>query len=860
MNLTSEQRGLLLQRAESGRLTAGELARARDAGALQPTVSEWRDLLERVLAFGGALLLTAALVFFLAYNWDALHRFARLGLALGALAACCAAAMWAAAGRGAGWRAALFGASVATGAVLALVGQTYQTGADMWQLFAAWAALMTPFALAARSAASWALWLVLANLALVRAFSQSVWWGFFDALGDAQALLAIAAFNLIVLVVFEGLGLRLLANPRRWLQRLAALGVLAPLCAGGVLGWWEHEFRVVAASFSVVAGAMAFAYHRWRRDLPILALTVYGGIAVLTGGVIKALRVESFFSLNLVGLFVIATSAGAGVWLARLHRQAASTEATAGRDQVEDALGAPSPWWLSALQTLAAWVASLLILASFMLPLALVGERALLRAIAGAVLCGVAIALFRRERLFTTQMALAFSLAGQALLVSATGAGWSAFFDAGRQWAAAGLLAAAAMAWPRTSPLHRSLCALLMALHGAALIGVGVGLEVLAAALAALVAALWMTRSRWADTGQGALIAALVRGGTLAALALPGFIGAARGLQGSDAWRIVLWSGGIGEADGVFVLRVGVLSIAAGVLFALSVARLTAAAGSRRRALAVAAAVALAVLSQPAPGLLVAASLFLACFRGGHRGFAALALIAAVAYVGDHYYRLDTSLLMKSGLMAASGLVLLALRRLWPAAAGVGVGTALEGAPDRGAAQASRAPMPSWLRASPAAAFLLVAGVTAHAVVDFERVLAAGRIVLIELAPVDPRSLMQGDYMALRFAPDDGLPRRTEGGAAPPPRFAYLEVDEEGRARLAGVGESLPAPAGAIGLRIRMRDGAPSVGPNAFFFQEGQAAGLAGARWGEFRVAADGMALLTHLRDADLQRLGETAR
>src|SRR5882672_8284017 len=32
-----------------------------------------------------------------------------------------------------------------------------------------------------------------------------------------------------------------------------------------------------------------------------------------------------------------------------------------------------------------------------------------------------------------------------------------------------------------------------------------------------------------------------------------------------------------------------------------------------------------------------------------------------------------------------------------------------------------------------------------------ERQLVSGKVVYLELAPVDPRSLMQGDYMALRF-------------------------------------------------------------------------------------------------------------
>lgn len=327
MNWTPEQRALLLRLAEAGEMGEmgeAQLARARTQGALQPTPAEWRTLLDRVFAFAGALLLTAATVFFLAYNWEAMHRFARFALVFGVLAACCAGAIFARP-RGTGWRAALFGACVATGAVLALVGQTYQTGADVWELFAAWAALMLPFAWLSRSTASWVLWLGVANLALMRALSQSVWWGFLDALSNAHALLVIAAFNLVVLAVLEGFAPRLIAWPTRWLHRLAALGVLAPLGVGAVLGWWESEFRVVAASFSVVAGLAAAIYHRARRDLPILALAVYGAIAVLAAGLVKLLRVESFLSMNLVGLFIIAASAGAGLWLAGLQRESAAS-------------------------------------------------------------------------------------------------------------------------------------------------------------------------------------------------------------------------------------------------------------------------------------------------------------------------------------------------------------------------------------------------------------------------------------------------------------------------------------------------------------------------------------------------------
>jgi uncharacterized membrane-anchored protein len=157
------------------------------------------------------------------------------------------------------------------------------------------------------------------------------------------------------------------------------------------------------------------------------------------------------------------------------------------------------------------------------------------------------------------------------------------------------------------------------------------------------------------------------------------------------------------------------------------------------------------------------------------------------------------------------------------------------------------------------AAFLLVAAVTLLAIRSHERTLAEGAVVLAALAPVDPRSLMQGDYMALRFAIDDELPqRRGEADARidPPPIFAYLAVDGEGRASLAGVGDSLTPPvAGQVAMRIRWRGGHPSIGPNAYFFQEGTAERFAAARWGEFRVNPNGSALLTQLRDARLDRL-----
>lgn len=313
--------GQLLKLAEDGALSPEELARAERLGVLAPSAAAWRRAVDGLFAFGGMLLLAAGVVFFFAYNWADLHRFWKLGLAALALSGCTGAALFAAPA-GTMYRAALLGACICTGVLLALVGQIYQTGADVWELFAAWALLMLPFALLARSSASWALWLVVANAALARAFSQSAWFGWLGALLVRDALLLVAAANLVVLVVFEARAGRLLAVPRRHLQRLAALGMLMPLMIGGTMGWWEDEFAVVAVAFFLVAGGAAWIYFRLHRDLVILAMALFAAVPVLTGGLWRALPVEGgFLALNLVALFVIASSALLGKWLIALSRE-----------------------------------------------------------------------------------------------------------------------------------------------------------------------------------------------------------------------------------------------------------------------------------------------------------------------------------------------------------------------------------------------------------------------------------------------------------------------------------------------------------------------------------------------------------
>ena len=149
---------------------------------------------------------------------------------------------------------------------------------------------------------------------------------------------------------------------------------------------------------------------------------------------------------------------------------------------------------------------------------------------------------------------------------------------------------------------------------------------------------------------------------------------------------------------------------------------------------------------------------------------------------------------------------------------------------------------------------LLTLGSVNFAIVTKEGIRRDGAVVYLPLAPVDPRSLLQGDYMALRFALTteieraalpDSLPRGGETG------FVDVAIDAQRITRIA------PADAPpALRLRYRMRNGRIWLGTNAFLFEEGSAERFSSARYGEFRVdRASGEPVLVGLRDAALKAL-----
>ncbi len=147
----------------------------------------------------------------------------------------------------------------------------------------------------------------------------------------------------------------------------------------------------------------------------------------------------------------------------------------------------------------------------------------------------------------------------------------------------------------------------------------------------------------------------------------------------------------------------------------------------------------------------------------------------------------------------------------------------------------------------------LVLGAVNVQVARKEQLLANGTPMLVELAPRDPRSLIQGDYMRLLYAMGSAA---QSDATWPRDGRIVVRLDERGVAQFVRrhVAE-VPLGSGERLLRYRRRGARVHIGSNAFYFQEGHASRYQDARYGELRVDNSGASVLVGLRDAELRPL-----
>ena len=299
----------------------------------QPDGSAWRHFAARLLHGAGLGALGAGVLFFVAANWQGCGVLGRFVLLQTALLACVGVALWRPPPQATG-QAALLLATLLTGGLLALFGQSYQTGADVHELFFVWAALALPFALAGGSGALWALWFCVLNVALALLCgwvgAEHAVWRVLDgrAIGQPTLLMLPCLINFAGAAGFAALGAsRFAPAAPQWLVRLLtsfgfSFGTVASIGAVVGAGLWRsgdvassNQNATVLLLFAVMSVLIAWLTLKRRTDAFNMALLAASWIAISTTWLGKSMRFDDLGSFFLIAFWLIATSTGAGLLL-----------------------------------------------------------------------------------------------------------------------------------------------------------------------------------------------------------------------------------------------------------------------------------------------------------------------------------------------------------------------------------------------------------------------------------------------------------------------------------------------------------------------------------------------------------------
>ncbi|WP_447737713.1 GDYXXLXY domain-containing protein [Aeromonas veronii] len=151
----------------------------------------------------------------------------------------------------------------------------------------------------------------------------------------------------------------------------------------------------------------------------------------------------------------------------------------------------------------------------------------------------------------------------------------------------------------------------------------------------------------------------------------------------------------------------------------------------------------------------------------------------------------------------------------------------------------------------------ILAGINAT-VWRYEYAMSSGEVVLLRLAPVDPRSLMQGDYMRLNYEIARELTSRDARATQDKGSDTLvIRLDAHQVATLVIDGKPDRLASDERLLQVHQSERQWQIGPDAYFFEEGTGEQYEAARYGEFRLQADGKTLLVGLRDEAYQPIGQ---
>lgn len=319
-------RSQLIELIEQGTIPEEKINDALKTTKISPDGKSWSTFINNLLLWLGGLALASAVLFFIAYNWSDIGRFGKFGMVEGFIALAIVA--YSRFGdHSTASKVSLLVAIICLGVLMALYGQTYQTGADPWQLFFNWALLMLPWAIIGRFSVIWIFWVVLMNTSIVLYYQtfRGIFW--FMSGSENGMLWLIFIFNTILLATWEFLAESWHWLSERWAVRLLAAG------SGASLTWLVLHAIFARNDGSYLPGlawviwlaSMYFIYRKTKPDLFMLAGCCLSVITVVVSFLGEhMLRDGGAGGFLCLALLVIGMGSGAAFWLKNIHQECQS--------------------------------------------------------------------------------------------------------------------------------------------------------------------------------------------------------------------------------------------------------------------------------------------------------------------------------------------------------------------------------------------------------------------------------------------------------------------------------------------------------------------------------------------------------
>ncbi len=156
---------------------------------------------------------------------------------------------------------------------------------------------------------------------------------------------------------------------------------------------------------------------------------------------------------------------------------------------------------------------------------------------------------------------------------------------------------------------------------------------------------------------------------------------------------------------------------------------------------------------------------------------------------------------------------------------------------------------------------VVILGIFNFSIYQKESILSNGQRVLLKLTPADPRSMMQGDYMRLRYEIEAAI-NKSDKNQLKEHHLAVIKIDDKNIGHFVRIFNNEQLADNEKLIKFRYKEGSfptAKIKPDSFLFQEGLQPLYQKAAYAIFHYNGTKDYLLQGMADANLSEINPSA-